>query len=506
MKKTCPGSRFDFAILCAIIIAIAACIGSSAFAYGHLTLALSLVSLVLPALVCWAAMKSDDIFNPFCIFSGFFALYNGLILLRLSSPDVRSRLLYPVAFNGEDYWRAGLLSAISAIAIGIAWLTCKKVGVRRSLPSAGFDSPAHLYYRAGFIGVLIGFGAELIKFWQAGGVLAYLTESRIDTFDPTASHPAGLPAMPFVIAGLSLMVYGARPSLSHARLFWGAIVIWTAVLLMRGDRRPILQMGIAVLFSWSVTVPGKIRVKVSTVFFVAAIYVAAILVGQFREFFPLMLRGEVRLETAFSWGVNNFNVDWVMPENTEFGAPYLSTLTAVSSNSLPLYGHSYALSLISIVPRVLYPGTKPMTLADQFATDVARGTGAAQGWGFNPAAEAYMNFRWLGTPIVMFAWALFFIAMNRLRDYRPLGLMIGAALASEAVNANRIDFSTIYLESVHCLLAAVIVFSLVAVSRLRGSKVNYDLSRNSRPANSMERSTIIIAPPKKIGHRFGQTL
>jgi hypothetical protein len=76
-----------------------------------------------------------------------------------------------------------------------------------------------------------------------------------------------------------------------------------------------------------------------------------------------------------------------------------------------------------------------------------------------------MNFGWLGVVVLMFVWALAFITMNRLRDLRPLGLMIGAALASEAVNVNRIDFSNVCSESVQCSVAAVIVYSLVVVSR-----------------------------------------
>ncbi len=416
-------------------------------------------------MLAWAAMKADDFLSPFCIFSGTFALYNGLLLIRLSSPEVQSHLVYPVLFSPEDYCQAGLVSAISAITIALTWLACRKLGVRQEPPKQILDFAAQRYYTAGFIGVLVGFAVKMVGFWQAGGVFAYLTTSRVELFDSSSPQSIGLPAAPFVVAGLSLMTYATGTNLSHAKLLWTSVAAWTVVLLLQGDRRPILQVIIAILFAWSATRQRKLKVRLSAVLMLFILYVCANVFAQFRFLIPAMLQSGTMVPYGASRAISIVELDWIMPENTEFCGPYLFTLSAVSDDSRKLYGGSYVTGLLGVIPRPVYPGTKPTMLGQNFANQMATGSGPASGWGFNPGAEAYMNFGWLGVVVLMFVWALAFIAMNRLRDLRPLGLMIGAALASEAVNVNRIDFSNVCSESVQCSVAAVIVYSLVVVSR-----------------------------------------
>lgn len=464
-------NKYDADILLAVFLGIAVCLASLAFAYERLTFALALVSLVLPFMVAWAAMKTDDFLNPFSMFSGSFALYNGLLLIRLSKPEVQSKMAYPVLFNPADYCQAGLLSAISAISIALAWLAYRKLGIRRAAPNRNSDSIIRLYYASGFLGVLAGFALKLEGFWQAGGVLVYLTTSRVRLLDASTAHSISIPAAPFVIAGLSLMTYAAGPNLSRAKLLWISFVMWTAVLLLQGDRRPMLQAIIAILVSWSVTRQKRLTVRLSSVLMLVILYVGASFFGQLRYLAPAILETGENVEDVASRSLDTFTSDWIMPENTEFGGPYLSILAVVSNNSPKLYGKSYATGLLGVIPGALYPGIKPRMLGQRFADQMSFGLGPAPGWGFNPAAEAYMNFGWIGTVVMMFAWSLFFIIINLLRDHRPLGLMIGAALASEAVNVNRIDFSNVCSESIQCSVAAMIVYSFVVILRRKKAKV-----------------------------------
>jgi hypothetical protein len=407
-------------------------------------------------------MKSDDALNPFCIFSGFFALYNGLLLIRLSSSEVQSRLAYPVSFGPEGYFRAGLLSAVSSITLAFTWLLFKSLGIQQALPTKE-TRLARGYYSAGLLGVLIGFLAQAVAFWQAGGVIEYLKISRVEMLDADSPHAVSIPAAPFVVAGLSLMTYAAGPHLSRAKLLWTSIVIWMAFLLAQGDRRPILQSVLAILFTWSIARKKALILRLSSVVTLLLVYIGAVAIAQLRFLVPAMLQSGITAGSGVSLVVSNITIDFIMPENTEFGGPYLSMLSAVSSDSKALYGGSYITGFLNVIPRSVYPGTKPATLGQAFAQQLAPGAGAAPGWGFNPEAEAYMNFGWSGVIVVMLLWSLFFIALNRLRDLRPLGLIIGAAIVSEAINVNRIDFSNVCTESLQCVVAALIVYAISTV-------------------------------------------
>jgi len=409
-------------------------------------------------------MNGDDILNPFCLFSGFFGLYNGLLLLRMSLPEVQSQTAYPVKFSPEDYFRSGLLSAAASITISLTWVAFRQIGARRYSSEKEAWFPRRDYYSAGFIGVLLGFAVKVAGFWQAGGLLAYLTMSRIDLFDVDSPNSIKLPAAPFVIAGLSLMIYAAGPKLLFRKRLCASFVAWTALLLLQGDRRPLLQLILAALVTWSASRSKQLKVRLATLLLLIPLYIGANLFAQFRYLIPAILQSGSMGDVAL-WSVDNATFDLLMPENTEFAGPYLSTLSAVSNSSRKLFGGSYLTGFLGIMPGPIYPGIKPVMLGQSFANEMAFGPGPAAGWGFNPAAEAFMNFGWCGAILVMCLWTISFIALNRLRDYRPVGLMIASALASEAINANRIDFSNVCSESFQCSGSAIIVFFIAVLLR-----------------------------------------
>jgi hypothetical protein len=127
------------------------------------------------------------------------------------------------------------------------------------------------------------------------------------------------------------------------------------------------------------------------------------------------------------------------------------------------FGTSYAQTILVALPRFLYPGTKPPSPSVELANAMHRGTGAVSGWGYSPIAEAFLNFGLLGVCLMPSLWMAAFIILSRLRNH-DWGLVTAAVLSSESINANRIDFRTVYLESLFCfavvLLGALIVSSL----------------------------------------------
>src|SRR5438445_5573239 len=83
----------------------------------QLTLAIAAIPLVLPFMTACAAARENGIMDPTTLFPAFFGLYNGVLLIRFLSDEARSHLSYPVTFGPEVFFRAGVLSALSAIFI-----------------------------------------------------------------------------------------------------------------------------------------------------------------------------------------------------------------------------------------------------------------------------------------------------------------------------------------------------------------------------------------------------
>jgi hypothetical protein len=172
---------------------------------------------------------------------------------------------------------------------------------------------------------------------------------------------------------------------------------------------------------------------------------------------------------------------WILPEHTEFGQPYVSILDLSRKEQELKWGSSYLTSLPAVLPRALYPGKKAIAPSELLASSLHSGLGAPMGWGYTPVAEAYSNFGLPGTFFILCGWSIFFVWLARVR-YRGMGgVVIAAILVQEAVNANRIDFRSVYAEGIFCVVAAGAALLCVSIilwstTRLTGPIENRDLT------------------------------
>ena len=86
--------------------------------------------------------------------------------------------------------------------------------------------------------------------------------------------------------------------------------------------------------------------------------------------------GETSTSQALSEVNDQMSSDWLTPEHSEFAGPYLSLLMAVSGHSESLNGATYYESLLTVLPRFMYPGQKPELLTHEFDRQMHRGGGA----------------------------------------------------------------------------------------------------------------------------------
>jgi hypothetical protein len=388
-----------------------------------------------------------------------FSLYDGLLLFRLATIGNNSVLPYPASFTKEIYSSAGALCVIAAATVfltAFAWEST--VGpLLEGRRAEGRPEEGGMWFWSGLLMYAAGVVLYFLQFSQDGGYIAALAIPRGDRFELDA---AGLsyPYLAFVMPGIACLCYGSQVKDAKGRRFtsYGLVVLWCVLVLVQGDRRLALQAVLSVIAVLSVLRPNLFQVKFRTWLFMAAAYLLLSAFGNARSEITAVASGQSTATEAVEELSSDWSDDFMLPEHTELAGPYLSLLSAVSDSTQHLYGSSYYESFLAVVPRFLYPGQKPPILSSEFASQVHRGGGSVSGWGYNPVAEAFVNFGAAGVALLFIFWTLFFLIIGALRYRGASGVIIFSVLLSEGINANRIDFRNVYGESVYFLVGLVI--------------------------------------------------
>jgi hypothetical protein len=397
--------------------------------------------------------------DPLAVFCLGFSLYDGLLLFRLATIGKNSVLPYPASFTNETYSSAGALCVIAASAVfltAFAWEST--IGPRlENQKLRGHPEEAEMWFWSGLLMYAAGVILYFLQFSQDGGYIAALAIPRGERFELDA---AGLsyPYLAFVMPGIAAMCYGSQVTDTKGKRFtsYGLVAVWCVLVLLQGDRRLVLQAGLSVVAVLSVLRPNLLKVKFRTWFLIAVAYLLLSAFGNARSAITAVASGQSTATEAVEDLGSDWSDDFILPEHTELAGPYLSLLSAVSDSTQHLYGSSYYESFLAVVPRFLYPGQKPPILSSEFASQMHRGGGAVSGWGYNPVAEAFVNFGAAGVALLFVFWTLFFLIIGALRHRGASGIIIFSVLLSEGINANRIDFRNVYGESVYFLAGLVI--------------------------------------------------
>jgi oligosaccharide repeat unit polymerase len=429
----------------------------------------AIVTVALSALTAAQRFRRHGL-DPLGLFALAFCLYDGVLLLRFAALGSSAVLLYPTSFSNRAYVAAGCASAIAAAAALFTALLWDGVFAPRNCnrPIKTEKASSFSWFCAGLFAYAIGLTLYFLQFQQFGGYLASLTLGRGERFD-LAGDPNMLsyPYMAFVVPSIAALCYGAESGGQRSRqiVSYGLIGLWCGIVLLQGERRLVLQALLTTAGTVSVLRPKALRFRTRTWLLIVLGYALFAVFGQVRPYIRTLAAGESGITGIASAVSDSFSSDWLKPENTEFGGPYFSLLSAVSENTGHLNGSSYYESFPTVLPRFLYPGTKPQPIAETFAADAHIGSGPVSGWGYNPVAEAYVNFGALGVPVIFALWTVFFLIIGVLRHQGTWGLLIYAVLLSEAVNANRIDFQNVYWETTYFIAGLFLTGAVALVLR-----------------------------------------
>jgi hypothetical protein len=430
----------------------------------QLTLAIAAIPLVLPFMTACAAAREKGIMDPTTLFPAFFGLYNGVLLIRFLSDEARSHLSYPVTFGPEVFFRAGVLSALSAIFIAITWAVWKRPVQKRVVPPdvAGWFTVGTMFYA-------IGAAFYFLQYLQLGGYGAALAMNRVERYQRMA-ETFSFPSTNFVMVGLAMMTASSYGRGLRRIATFVLMGLWCVIVMGQGERRMVLQAVFAVISAAMFTSLSSTRLKLKHLLIAIVAYAGFSIAGELRLLIPYIAGGKA----LYSADLNvphhrvsdlsdmDFFLDSMKPEYTELAGPYLSVLYNAEWVKDYSFGRSYIGSIFAFLPRVLYPGTKPLSATEQLDREMHRGAGPVSGWGYSPIAEAFQNFGTPGVCVISSLWMGAFIVLSGFRN-SGWGLLVAAVLSSETVNVNRIDFRTVYLESFFCIVGVLLASLAVRV-------------------------------------------
>jgi hypothetical protein len=419
-------------------------------------------------------MRERGILDPTALFPAVFGAYNGIPLIKFVLRGLNEHLKYPVQFEADTYFRAGILSALGAVFIAITWALWRPPVYKKSSQPDLSDG-----FTIGFGFYAVGISLYLLQYLQIGGYWAALAIERTRRFEVMAEH-ISFPYFSFVLVGLVMMVASANISWKRTATVL-MVTLWGAMVLIQGDRRLLLQTVLAVLSVYTFLAARPIRLRSKHIAIMIASYAALAVAGQLRQQIPQLISG-APLHQQLPYANNDDSLlDSIIPGNAELAGPYLSVLYNAEHVKEYSLGSSYLSTLFTVVPRALYPN-KPLSPAAALAEEVHRGRifgFAAAGWGYSPVAEAFLNFGVVGVCAVCSLWMAAFIALSRIRNC-AWGIVVAAVLAPESINVNRIDFRTVYLEAFACVivvaLAALVVNSFTRKSFSRCGVRQYSMS------------------------------
>jgi hypothetical protein len=482
------------------VSSVVACCVTGPLIYGSTITqigALGAVSVMFSAFVAYQRFRNFGISDSLGIFASLFAAYNGLIPLQVAILGEKDTIqsVYPIGFSEQTYLAAAAASALASVGLlaGSLLLRPRRTLREQLCAKAPTVECVESFFIVGCMGTITGLAMMIIDYGRIGGFIYALAISRVTRYQILADSRGGLPYQSFILVGLCFMFFGAG---AHKRslkvcLLCAAGLTWTGILLVQGDRRPLLYMLLGFfVINESVQLVRTSGKRILTL--LVAFYCFSTLISSVRSVFPFLVEGSMNLSEALVWTRDHVTANDLLPDQSEFAGPYIAVLYEMQSWSGYRYGLTYAEAIPNVLPRSLYPGEKPAALNETLAWNIGStdANGSVSGWGYSPVAEAYINFGFAGIPLVFAAFSVAFGVMSRLPALGPFGLVLCAAITPQMLNLNRINMSHSVQEAVFdssvaflLLLFATIVQRAVWRKRAVAPYGVFRCPANAAPAN-----------------------
>lgn len=371
------------------------------------------------------------------VYAAILALWCGALLVEFGSPlDPRflaaaGFLAYlalaplgpEVSYGGfpfhvyEKAYRLVILAGCGFMLSSIFWKRTDRAHCR-------LDSDTTGWFEAPLIYMLFGYGLLFLDTSRVGGPIASLSIKKIDRMTSISEQYGNLPFDTLINVGALVMCHFAllEKDPTRRRRLWIALACallpYLAFRIVQGERSSLIKTLVpilALLFKQS-----SLRLSVRPVIALVLTFVSFSLLGNIRGAITYSLRD--RSLAPITQRLGQFNASWLYPR--EFSASYFSLTGSLQLEDLEetsrLEGESYVQAIPNLLPRTLYPGQKPKTIAHEFGDKIAKRVGRDRrfGVGFSPVAEAYLNFGELGVTLVFLAFGFVLSVYAGLADVR----------------------------------------------------------------------------------------
>ncbi|SHF72125.1 oligosaccharide repeat unit polymerase [Caldanaerobius fijiensis DSM 17918] len=419
--------------------------------------------------------KQFGLADPLLIFLSFFAAYNGLILIQFAfefNKDLLISKIYPLTFKSSTVIYAGYLGIIALVGLIIGEKLSELFIKRQKIQI--FTEKEYVIKRnallyTGIVMYCTGLMLFFLNYQRVGGFFHYISLQRGAGMTLLSQVRGSLPYSSFIFPGIAIVYYNFFNTKDKKILYISLLflLLWIILMIIQGDRRYLAYSLIIIYGIWIIQKNIKVRINKKIVFYAIIIYICLTFFAQVRFLISPIMNNEMKIQDGITWITEHININWFLPGENEFAGPYFTLLYSIENRSKLLYGSSYVNSIANILPRSLYPGPKPPTIAQDFALFIHNSYMSnfpfVIGWGYSPVAEAYNNFGLFGIFIIFIIYGLILSFIRVFKRKGLFGILIYSMILPELMNFNRIDFSSILQELFFNIIGVFIAMLLYKI-------------------------------------------
>lgn len=419
--------------------------------------------------------KQFGLADPLLNFLLFFAAYNGLILIQFAfefNKDLLISKIYPLTFKSSTVIYAGCLGIVALVGLVIGEQLSKLFIKRQEIQI--FIKKEYVIKRKALLytGILMyctGLILFFLNYQRIGGFFHYILLQRGVGMTLLSQTRGSLPYSSFVFSGIAIVYYNFFNTKDKKALYISLLflLVWIILMIVQGDRRYIVYSLIIIYGIWIIQKDIRVRINKKIVIYAIIIYICLTFFAQVRFLISPTINDEMKIQDDITWITEHININWFLPGENEFAGPYFTLLYSIENKSKLLYGASYISSIANILPRSLYPGSKPLTIAQDFALFIHNSYMSnfpfVVGWGYSPITEAYNNFGLFGIFIIFVIYGLILSYIRILKKKGIFGILIYSMILPELMNFNRIDFSSILQEFFFNIIGVFIAMLLYKI-------------------------------------------
>lgn len=326
-----------------------------------------------------------------------------------------------------------------------------------------------IYFKFGFIFFIIGMIFYFINLFRFGGFLSVIKMQRMSLYQELSSARGFLPYSIFIFPGIASMLIGAKYTKNKKKLYltFSLIIIWILITMFTGDRRYILY---TIMITGYIFFIEKTDDKKFLKIFIVGILIFYLLFAYFektRVLIPYLMSGQYSFKWALDWMYKFFLQPWYLPLQNELGGPYLTLLYYLSKGTPFLLGKTYFYAIVYLFPRLFLPFEKLPTISQEFSilihNEYLSTSLTIKGWGFNPVAEAYINFGFIGPFIIFFILSFFidYIQNKFISNLNYDNLLIFSNIVCFTFTFNRTGFAELFQELVFLIIGCYLLINLI---------------------------------------------